>query len=41
MDLKLKEIEGFAGKAGGNAVEELIVQVATAKPKLHVNVHKR
>lgn len=41
MDEKLREIEELAGKASGKAVEELILEVATVKPKLHVNVHKR
>lgn len=40
MDEKLKEIEGLAVSASGKAVEELILEVANVKPKLHVNVHK-
>jgi hypothetical protein len=37
----LKEIEALAKKSEAQAVEELIEAVGTAKPKLHVNVHKK
>ena len=40
VDEKLKEIEGLAVRAWEKALEELILEVATVKPKLHVNVHK-
>ena len=40
VDEKLKEIEGFVTSACEKAGEELILGVATVKPKLHVNVHK-
>jgi hypothetical protein len=37
----MKEIQTLAEKASSRAVDELITEVGTAKPKLHVNVHRR